>query len=91
MQAKNGRKQGQGYLTLIVGALTAIFMARGAFVYGLSGALTGLAFCMVLTGLYVVTTGRQSWAQIKGGRKMGAVLTVGGLVMFLNGLSLSVS
>lgn len=60
MQTKNRRKRGPGYPTLIVGALTAIFMARGAFLYGLRGALTGLAFSVVLTGLYVAITGRLS-------------------------------
>lgn len=73
--------------TVVVGAVTAIGMVRGAVVGGLSGALSIFAICAIFTGLYVTITGRQSWASLRGGRKMGMVVTVGALVMFLAALS----
>jgi hypothetical protein len=73
--------------TVLVGAVTVIGMVRGAVVGGLSGALLIFALCAIVTGLYVTITGRQSWALLKGGRKMGAVVTVGALLMFLSALS----
>ncbi|PTT64506.1 calcium-binding protein, partial [Arthrobacter sp. HMWF013] len=48
--------------TLIVGGITALFMVIGAIGGGIGGALIFLAITAALTGLYVLATGRRSWA-----------------------------
>ena len=73
--------------TLIVSVITTLFMARSAVVGGLSGALVGLALCALLTGLYISVTGRQSWALIRGGRKMGGAIAIGAVVMFISAIT----
>lgn len=38
-----------------------------------------------LTGLYVLATGRRSWARLAGGRKVGAIVLAGSLALFVVG------
>ena len=59
--------------TFIVGGITALFMIIGAFSSGIGGALLFLAISAGLTGLYVLATGRRSWAWLPAKRKAGAI------------------
>jgi hypothetical protein len=59
--------------TVVVGGITALFMILGAFSSGLGGALIFLAISGALTGLYVLVTGRRSWAWLPAKRKAGAI------------------
>lgn len=43
-----------------------------------------VALTALLTGLYVLATGRRSWAIIRGGRKAGAAVLAGALVLFIS-------
>ncbi|MCT9624721.1 DUF1524 domain-containing protein [Pseudarthrobacter equi] len=75
--------------TFIVGAITALFMLLGALSGGVGGALIFLAISVALTGLYVLVTGRRSWAWLPARRRAGAValgtafalLVAGGLAL----------
>ena len=60
-------------------------MALGAASGGLGGALIFLAIFAALTGLYVVITGRRSWARLPGSRKVGGVVLAASLVLFVVG------
>lgn len=71
--------------TFVVGAITLAFMAMGAATSGLGGALIFLAIFAALTGLYVVITGRRSWARLPGSRKAGGVVLAASLVLFVVG------
>jgi hypothetical protein len=59
--------------TFVVGGVTALFMIVGAFSGGFGGALMFLAISVGLTGLYVLATGRRSWAWLPAKRKAGAI------------------
>ena len=75
--------------TFIVGGITALFMIIGAFSGGLGGALLFLAISGGLTGLYVLATGRRSWAWLPAKRKAGAVaLVVSFALLIAGGLAL---
>lgn len=75
--------------TFIVGGITALFMILGAFSGGLGGALIFLAMAVALTGLYVLATGRRSWAWLPAKRKAGAVaLAVSFALLIAGGLAL---
>ena len=71
--------------TFIVGAITALFMILGAFSGGLGGALVFLAITAGLTGLYVLATGRRSWAWLPAKRKAGAVALAVSFALFIGG------
>ncbi|WP_231494336.1 HNH endonuclease family protein [Arthrobacter sp. 9MFCol3.1] len=71
--------------TFVVGALALGAMAIGAATSGLGGALIFLAIFAALTGLYVVITGRRSWARLPGSRKVGGVVIAASLVLFVVG------
>lgn len=71
--------------TFVVGALALGAMALGASSGGLGGALIFLAIFAALTGLYVVITGRRSWARLPGSRKVGGVVLAASLVLFVVG------
>ncbi|QCO97258.1 DUF1524 domain-containing protein [Arthrobacter sp. 24S4-2] len=73
--------------TFIVGGITALFMIVGAFSGGLGGALVFLAIAAALTGLYVLATGRRSWARLPAKRKAGAVALAVSLALFIGGAS----
>lgn len=60
-------------------------MALGAGSGGLGGALIFLGIFAALTGLYVVVTGRRSWARLPGSRKVGGVVLAASLVLFVVG------
>jgi hypothetical protein len=78
-----------GISTFIVGLITALFMLLGGLSGGLGGALISLAISLALTGLYVLATGRRSWAWLPARRKAGAaaiavsvaLVIAGGLAM----------
>ncbi|MBX7445668.1 MULTISPECIES: DUF1524 domain-containing protein [unclassified Arthrobacter] len=71
--------------TFIVGGITALFMLLGALSRGIGLALIFLAITAALTGLYVLATGRRSWAWLPARRKAGAVALAGSLVLFIGG------
>jgi hypothetical protein len=71
--------------TYIVGGLTALFMIMGAFSGGLGGALIFLAITVALTGLYVLLTGRRSWAWLPAKRSAGAIALAVSFALFAVG------
>ncbi len=60
-------------------------MALGSASGGVGGALIFLAIFAALTGLYVVATGRRSWARLPGSRKVGGIVLAASLVLFVVG------
>lgn len=70
--------------TWIVGSVVALALLGGAVSGGLARILVFAAIAALLTGLYVVITGRRSWALIPG-RKAAAVVLVASLVAFTGG------
>ena len=71
--------------TFIVGGITALFMLLGALSRGIGLALIFLAITAALTGLYVLATGRRSWAWLPARRKSGAAALAASLVLFVSG------
>ncbi|QDY91617.1 DUF1524 domain-containing protein [Arthrobacter sp. UKPF54-2] len=71
--------------TFIVGALALGAIALGAGSSGIGGAMVLLAILAAITGLYVLVTGRRSWARLPGGRKVGGIVLAGALVLFIVG------
>jgi hypothetical protein len=71
--------------TFIVGGFTALFMLIGAFSGGFGGALIFLAITAALTGLYVLATGRRSWAWLPAKRKAGAIALAVSFALFIAG------
>ncbi|WP_314195118.1 DUF1524 domain-containing protein [uncultured Arthrobacter sp.] len=71
--------------TFIVGGITALLMIVGAFSGGLGGALVFLAITIALTGLYVLATGRRSWAWLPANRKAGAIALAVSFAIFIGG------
>jgi hypothetical protein len=63
-------------------------MLLGALSSGLGGALIFLAIATALTGLYVLVTGRRSWAWLPAQRKAGAIaLAVSFALLIAGGLT----
>ncbi|WP_416405484.1 GmrSD restriction endonuclease domain-containing protein [Arthrobacter sp. LFS091] len=75
--------------TIIVGILALVFAVSGAFSSGFGGGLIVLALFGLATGLYVVATGRRSWAMLRGGRKAGAFLLAAALVLMFVGAAIT--
>ncbi|WP_235036433.1 HNH endonuclease family protein, partial [Arthrobacter sp. 18067] len=75
--------------TIIVGILAMVFTISAAFSSGFGGVLVILALFGLLTGLYVLATGRRSWALLRGGRKAGAVVLAGALVFMIVGAAIT--
>lgn len=75
--------------TIIVGILALLFVVSAAVSSGFGGALIMLSLTALLTGLYVLATGRRSWAMVRGGRKAGAIILAGALVLFIVGAAIS--
>lgn len=71
--------------TFVIGAITAIFMLLGALSGGIGGALIFLAISAALTGLYVLLTGRRSWAWLPAKRKAGAVAIAVSFALLIGG------
>jgi hypothetical protein len=71
--------------TFLVGGITALFMIVGAFSGGLGGALIFLAISAALTGVYVLATGRRSWAWLPAKRKAGAIALAVSFALFIAG------
>ena len=71
--------------TFIVGGITALFMIIGAFNGGFGGALVVLAISAALTSLYVLATGRRSWAWLPAKRKAGAIALAVSFALFFAG------
>ncbi|MFW0775735.1 HNH endonuclease family protein, partial [Paenarthrobacter nitroguajacolicus] len=71
--------------TLSVGILAVLFLLLGALSSGFGGALIMLGLLALLTGLYIAATGRRSWAMVPGGRRAGAVMLTGALVVLIAG------
>ncbi len=71
--------------TLIVGGITALFMLLGAWSSGIGLALVFLAVSAALKGLYVLATGRRSWALLPAKRKAGAVAIATSCALFIAG------
>lgn len=70
--------------TWIVGAILALLLTGATVTTGPSGLLLVLGTVAVLTALYVVITGRRSWASIPS-RKIGAITLAGALILALAG------
>ncbi|MFF2317562.1 hypothetical protein ACFVTE_15000 [Arthrobacter sp. NPDC058097] len=68
--------------TFIVGGLAALFMIMGAFSGGIGGALVFLAITAALTGLYVLATGRRSWAGLPAKRSAGTIALAVSFALF---------
>ncbi|MGN7202401.1 GmrSD restriction endonuclease domain-containing protein [Arthrobacter sp. SAFR-044] len=60
-------------------------MLFGALSGGIGGALIVLGISTALTGLYVLLTGRRSWAWLPAKRKAGAVAIAAALALFIGG------
>ena len=60
-------------------------MILGAFSGGIGGALVFLAISAALTGLYVLATGRRSWAWLPAKRKAGAIALAVSFALFIAG------
>lgn len=60
-------------------------MLLGALSGGIGGALIILGISTALTGLYVLLTGRRSWAWLPAKRKAGAVAIAAALALFIGG------
>jgi len=73
------------YSTFIVAGITGLFMLFGALSGGIGGALIVLGISTALTGLYVLLTGRRSWAWLPAKRKAGAVAIAAALALFIGG------
>ncbi|MGO4188975.1 GmrSD restriction endonuclease domain-containing protein [Pseudarthrobacter sp. TAF60_1] len=71
--------------TLIVGSITALFVLIGAVVGGFGGALVFLGISAGLTSLYVMVTGRRSWAWLPAKRKAGAIALAVSFALFFTG------
>lgn len=71
--------------TLIVGGITAISVIVGAATGGFGGALVFLAIAAALTGLYVLVTGRRSWAGLPARRRAGAIALAVSFALFIGG------
>ena len=71
--------------TFIVGGITALFVILGAFSGGIGCALVFLAISAALTGLYVLATGRRSWAWLPAKRKAGAIALAVSFALFIAG------
>ncbi|GAC1482447.1 MAG: hypothetical protein NVS1B16_12590 [Pseudarthrobacter sp.] len=71
--------------TLIVGGITALFVLIGALAGGFGGALVFLGISAGLTSLYVVVTGRRSWAWLPARRKAGAIALAVSFALFFTG------
>jgi hypothetical protein len=69
----------------VVGALALAATALGSASSGVGGALIFFAIFAALTGLYVVITGRRSWARLPGSRKVGGIVLAASLVLFVVG------
>ncbi|TFC60812.1 DUF1524 domain-containing protein [Cryobacterium sp. TMB1-7] len=70
--------------TWIVGAVVLLVVAFAATSAGVSGFLIFLGLAGIVTALYVIVTGRRSWALIPT-RKMGAVALAASLVAVMSG------
>jgi len=73
------------FSTFIVAGITGLFMLFGALGGGMGGALIILGISAALTGLYVLLTGRRSWAWLPAKRKAGAVAIAAALALFIGG------
>jgi hypothetical protein len=74
--------------TWIVGAVVALILFLGAVSGGFGGALIFLAFAAFLTGLYVLITGRRSWARVFRSRLSGGITIIGSIVTLVVGATL---
>ncbi|WAH97778.1 DUF3761 domain-containing protein [Arthrobacter sp. MMS18-M83] len=75
--------------TIVVGILLLFFLVPAAFGSGIGGVLIMAGIFSFLTGLYVVVTGRRSWAMVPGDRKAGAIVLTGALVLLISGGALT--
>lgn len=74
--------------TWVVGATVALILLVTAAAAGLGAFLALAALVALFTGLYVVVTGRRSWALIPG-RRAGAIVLAASLVAFGGGIALA--
>ncbi|MFJ4172126.1 DUF1524 domain-containing protein [Paenarthrobacter sp. NPDC089714] len=75
--------------TICVGILALLLLVIGAVASGIGGVLIMLGLFALVTGIYVAATGRRSWALVPGGRRSGAIVLTGALVLFVVGAALS--
>ncbi|MDN3482051.1 DUF1524 domain-containing protein [Arthrobacter sp. APC 3897] len=75
-----GRKPGPA--TIVAGAILGLLVIAAMF-SSVAAGLVLLAFCGLLTGLYVLVTGRRSWARIPGGRRGGAITVAASVVTLI--------
>ena len=74
-----------GTSTFVVGVITVLFMVIGALSGGFGGALVFLAISAAITGLYVLATGRRSWAWLPAKRKAGGIALALSFALFIGG------
>ncbi|KRE49514.1 hypothetical protein ASG92_26545 [Arthrobacter sp. Soil736] len=70
---------------IIAGIIVVLAIIIVAFYGGPGGALVFLAAATALAGLYILATGQRPWARMLHGRKLGAVMLVASLVLFIAG------
>lgn len=70
---------------IIAGIIALLAFIIVAFYGGAGGALVFLAAATALAGLYMLATGQRPWSRVLRGRKVGAVMLVASLVLFIAG------
>lgn len=71
-----------GKATVITGSVLAL-LVLSAMISSVTAGLGFLAITGLCTGLYVLATGRRSWALIPGGRRGGAITAAASLVLLI--------
>ncbi|MFJ4208780.1 DUF1524 domain-containing protein [Paenarthrobacter sp. NPDC089675] len=71
--------------TVCVCIIAVLLLVVSAFTSGFGGMLIMLGLLALLTGIYIAATGRRSWALVPGGRRAGAIVLTGALVLFVAG------
>ncbi|WP_223884081.1 excalibur calcium-binding domain-containing protein [Pseudarthrobacter sp. BIM B-2242] len=85
--SEQSHKKKPGPSTYIVGGILTLLAIGGIASGGIWSGLIFLATAGILTGLYVVITGRRSWAMLQG-RKLGLIVVGGSLVLNLVAVSI---
>lgn len=78
-----------GVSTWVVGGLVALFLLVFLLSSGLAGLLVAAGIAAMITGFYVLATGRGSWLRLPSGRKFGAILLAAAFVVTMAGGALA--
>ncbi|MCQ2000706.1 GmrSD restriction endonuclease domain-containing protein [Arthrobacter zhaoxinii] len=79
---KPTQKRKLGSVTIVTGSILGLLVIAAMFPSVTAG-LGLLAFCGLLTGLYVLITGRRSWARLPAGRRGGAIAVAASVVTLI--------